>query len=72
MKVSVSLPNDDVSYLDAQVADGRFPSRSAAFHAAVRSLRFRDLGEQYAQAATEWRESGDEAVWDATLTDGLE
>jgi hypothetical protein len=41
-------------------------------HAAVRSLRNRDLEAQYAEAAKDWHESGEEAVWDVTVADGLD
>lgn len=72
MKVSVSIPDSDLDYLDEQVTAGLYPTRSAAVHAAIRSLRTRDLEAQYAEAGREWRESGEQAVWDATLADGLD
>ena len=72
MKVSVSIPDDDVAYVESQVAGGRFPSRSAVIHAAIKSLRTRDLEAQYAEAAREWHESGEQAVWEVTVADGLD
>lgn len=72
MKVSVSIPDSDLDYLDRQVAAGLYPTRSAAIHAAVRSLRTRDLEAQYADAARDWRDSGDEAAWEVTIADGLD
>lgn len=72
MKVSVSIPDDDLAYVQTQVASGRYPTRSAVMHAAIRSLRTRDLEAQYAEAARDWRESGEEAVWDVTNADGLD
>jgi putative addiction module CopG family antidote len=72
MKVSVSIPDDDVAYLQSQVDAGRFPSRSAVLHAAVRGMRDRDRSADYAAAWDEWAESGDAALWEATIADGFE
>lgn len=71
MKVSVSLPDDDIAFLDARVADERAPSRSAALHEAVRLLRRADLEAEYAEAFTEWAGSEDEEVWEAVVGDGV-
>lgn len=66
MKVSVSLPADDVAFLD-EFAVNHDESRSAALQRAVRLLRHRDLGDQYEAA---WA-SDDAADWDTTVADGL-
>lgn len=71
MKLSVSLPDADVAFLDAQIEAGEYSSRSAVLHRAVRLLRAADLDDAYAEAWQEWSESGDAAVWDATAGDGL-
>ena len=70
MKVSVSLPDDDVAFLD-EYARAHGDSRSAALHRAVRLLRERGLGADYAAAWEDW-EAGDGATWDAVTGDGLE
>jgi Arc/MetJ-type ribon-helix-helix transcriptional regulator len=72
MKVSVSIPDDDLAFLESQIAEGRFPNRSAAIHGAIRSLRTRHLESQYAEAAKDWRESGEEGAWEVTLADGVD
>lgn len=72
MKVSVSLPDDDVDFLDNYARTQGFESRSAVVHKAVRLLRAADLGAAYAQAWDEWSESGDADDWDATAADGTE
>ena len=72
MKVSVSITDDDLGFIESQVAEGRYPTRSAAMHAAIKSLRARDLEAQYAEAAREWQASGDQAAWDVTVGDGLD
>ncbi|TPW13652.1 MAG: hypothetical protein FD127_1887 [Acidimicrobiaceae bacterium] len=71
MKVSVSLPDDDVEFLDTYAEREGFASRSAVVHKAVRMLRASELGSAYEEAWAEWATSDDSAVWDATTTDGL-
>jgi Arc/MetJ-type ribon-helix-helix transcriptional regulator len=71
MKLSVSLPEEDVHFLDEAVARGDAPSRSAALHSAIELLRAAGLEDDYAAAFTDWAVSEDAAVWDATTGDGL-
>jgi Arc/MetJ-type ribon-helix-helix transcriptional regulator len=71
MKLSVSLPDDDVEYLDEYARAQRLESRSAALHKAVRLLRASELGSAYEDAWTEWAESDDDQLWDAVVDDGL-
>ena len=71
MKVSVSLPAEDVEFLDAYAASQATGSRSAAVHKAVRLLRAAELGAAYEEAWDEWTETGDDEVWAATASDGL-
>ena len=70
MKVSVSLPDEDVAFLDSY-AKRRGDSRSAALHRAVRLLREHGLGGDYAAAWEEW-EAGGTSDWDVTTGDGLD
>jgi Arc/MetJ-type ribon-helix-helix transcriptional regulator len=70
MKVSVSLPDEDVDFLDAYADSQGFASRSAVVHKAVRLLRASELGPAYEDAWDEW--SGEDAdAWDSTVSDGL-
>jgi len=71
MKLSVSLPDDDVEFLDAYAKARGIESRSAAVHAAVRQLRVSELGTAYEDAWQEWAESGAADEWDAVTGDGL-
>lgn len=71
MKVSVSLPDEDVGFLDAYAEREGFGSRSAVLHKAVRLLRASELGSAYEDAWAEWATSGDGKSWDATAADGL-
>ena len=72
MKVSISLPEDDVEFLDAYAQSQGIESRSAVVHKAVRLLRVSDLGEAYEEAFTSWDDDGESAVWDTVAADGLE
>ena len=71
MKVSVSLPEEDVDFLDSYAHEAGITSRSAAVHKAVDLLRASQLGDAYEDAWTEWAESGDEDGWDDAAADGL-
>ena len=70
MKVSVSLPDDDVEFLDAYADREGFPSRSAVLHKAVRLLRASELGSAYEEAWSEWSATEDSVLWDSTTSDG--
>jgi Arc/MetJ-type ribon-helix-helix transcriptional regulator len=71
MKVSVSLPEADIEYLDQYALDQGLGSRSAAVHKAVRLLRASGLGSAYEEAWADWADSGEADIWDATTSDGL-
>lgn len=71
MKVSVSLPSEDVEYLDAYAHRLELGSRSAALHKAVRLLRAAELSADYESAWDEWADEEDAAAWEPTAGDGL-
>lgn len=71
MKLSVSLPDEDVEFLDAYASDQGFASRSAAVHKAVRLLRATELEAAYEDAFAEWEQEGEATAWDVTAADGL-
>jgi hypothetical protein len=60
----VSLPDDDVAFLDEYTADHGLGSRSAALQAAVALLRTRGLAADYAAAWDEWERGPDAELWD--------
>jgi antitoxin MazE9 len=70
MKVSVSLPDDDVEFLDTYAEREGFASRSAVLHKAVRLLRASELGHAYEDAWAEWDAADDGALWETTSADG--
>lgn len=69
MKLSVSLPDDDVEFLDAVARDQGYSSRSAVLHKAVRLLHASQLGQAYEDAWIEW-DRADQSDWDRTADDG--
>ncbi len=71
MKLSVSLPEEDVEFLDAYAASEGFGSRSAALHSAVRLLRATQLGPAYEEAFSDWDQSGSAVEWEITAADGV-
>jgi Arc/MetJ-type ribon-helix-helix transcriptional regulator len=71
MKVSVSLPGEDVEFLDEYAREQGLESRSAALHRAVRLLRTAELGGAYEAAWREWAADGNADLWEPTTGDGL-
>ncbi len=71
MKISVSLPDEDVEFLDEYARTQGYGSRSAVVHAAVRILRSSKLGDAYAEAWQEWEDSGEAEIWDRAVGEGL-
>ncbi len=70
MKLSVSLSDGDVEFIDHYANEHAVGSRSAVVHRALALLRSNELGADYAAAWEEWA-SPDAELWDATVTDGL-
>ena len=71
MKVSVSLPDEDVEFLDSYAQAQGMQSRSAAVHKAVGLLRASQLEHAYEEAWAAWSARGDAEAWEATAGDGL-
>lgn len=71
MKLSVSLPDEDVEFLDTYATSKGMASRSAAVQRAIRLLRASELGAAYEDAWADWAESDDAERWDATAGDGV-
>ncbi len=72
MKISVSLPDGDIDFLDEYARSLGVRSRSAVIQRAVRLLRTAELGPAYAEAWEEWQANGDGEVWDSAVADGIE
>jgi putative addiction module CopG family antidote len=71
MKISISLSDEDVQFIDTQAGRGEFSSRSAVIRAAIHVLRDRQHTDSYAAAWDEWDSSGDDVAWDSAVVDGL-
>ena len=72
MKLSISLPDEDLAFLDQYTKDAGLESRSAALQKAVRLLRTAELREAYAAAWEEFDPSGDASLWETTVGDGID
>jgi Arc/MetJ-type ribon-helix-helix transcriptional regulator len=68
MKVSVSLPDDDVEFLDSYARDQGAQSRSAVLHKAVGLLRATQLADAYEES---WESADDAVAWETAVSDGL-
>jgi Arc/MetJ-type ribon-helix-helix transcriptional regulator len=62
MKLSVSLPDEDVQFLDAYARERGLESRSSAVHKAIRLLRASELAASYESAWDEWEGGEDRAL----------
>lgn len=71
MKLSVSIPDEDVTFLDDFAERAGLDSRSAALHRAIALLRSAELIDEYDQAFAEWNGSVDAGLWNSTARDGL-
>lgn len=71
MKVSLSIPDEDIRFLDNFARDHGISSRSAAVQQSIALLRDMELKEHFKIAMREWRESPDSKLWQSTVGDGL-
>jgi len=71
MKLSVSLSQEDVEFIDAFAARAGFPSRSAVVQRAVGMLRSGDLVSAYEVAFADWTDSGEAETWESVVADGM-
>jgi Arc/MetJ-type ribon-helix-helix transcriptional regulator len=72
VKLSVSLPDEDVAFLDEYASEIDADSRSAVIQYSIKLLRHHRLKAQYAEAMQDWEGSEDAALWDALSGEGLE
>jgi Arc/MetJ-type ribon-helix-helix transcriptional regulator len=72
MKIGVSLPDEDIRFLDEYAAAEGIASRSAVLHRAVRLLQSDVLSTAYEGAWQGWVRSMDHRLWDSTVADGLD
>ena len=70
MKISVTLSDDEVRFLDEHARLHTYPSRAAVLRKAVRVLRSSTLGDAYADAWAQWEAPGEADVWASAANDG--
>lgn len=71
MKISVSLPQEDIAFVDEYASRTEAASRSAVIHAAIEALRMAALEGEYVAAFEEWAGSEDAELWDRAAGDGM-
>lgn len=71
VKLSVSIPDEDIEFIDQYADEHRLESRSGVLQRAVSLLRASELADDYAAAWAEWTGS-DRELWATTDADGLE
>lgn len=71
VKLSVSLTEDDVAFVDEYARRRGSPSRSSVLHHAIDLLRVAELETAYEVAWEEWHQSEEAELWDAATGDGL-
>ena len=67
MRVRVSLPDDDVRFLDEYAREQGLGARSAAVHRAVRLLFISQLEASYEAAWQEFDADGEADTWEAAI-----
>ena len=71
MKLSISLREEEVGFLDSYAQSHGIGSRSGVVSAALRLLRTMELANDYEAAWAEWEDGDDAGVWDRVSGDGL-
>ncbi|MFE9921142.1 ribbon-helix-helix domain-containing protein [Streptomyces sp. NPDC005774] len=71
MRISVSLPQEDVAFIDEYAAGTEAESRSAVMRVAIELLRQAQLEQAYTEAFAEWDCGGEAGPWDRVSGDGV-
>ena len=71
VRFNVTLPDEDVAFLDAYAHAKGLGSRSAALQRAVSLLRAAELSVAYEQAWADWGDQDEADHWERTAGDGL-
>jgi hypothetical protein len=70
VKLSVSISDDDVDFIDRYADEHGVDSRSGVVQRALSLLRVVELGDAYEAAWAEWQDQGGDA-WEIAVADGL-
>lgn len=71
MKLSISLREEEVGFLDDYARAQGIKSRSGVVRTALHLLRTVELARDYAEAWDEWNDDDDTDAWERSATDGL-
>lgn len=71
MKLSISLPDEDVEFVDEYANRRGMASRSSVLHRAIDLLRESELESAYESAFDEWEDNPDSRLWETAAGDGL-
>ena len=71
MKLSISLREEEIGFLDSYARSRGIGSRSGVVSEALRLLRTMELVGEYEAAWAEWKEGDDAGAWDRVSGDGL-
>ena len=71
MKLSISLHEEEVGFIDAYARSQGIKSQSGVVKAALRLLRTMELADDYAAAWTEWGDDDDTRAWNLSSGDRL-
>jgi len=69
VKLSISVPADDLEFIDSYAGEHGVATRSGVVQRALSLLRSSQLGADYEAAWAEWA-AGDAPMWEATAGDG--
>lgn len=72
MELTISLPFEDVEFIDKYAAVNSVPGRSGVLQRALRMLKEAELEKQYEAAMDEWFHTGENDLWDGVAADGFE
>jgi len=70
VKLSVSIPDEDLEFIDRYASQHGVDSRSRVVQRAISLLRATELGDAYAAAWNEW-DDAEARAWEPTVADGL-
>jgi hypothetical protein len=70
MKLSVSMSDEDVDFIDQYASEHGIDTRSGVVQRALSLLRTTELGDDYEAAWAEW-DGTDADVWESTVADGI-
>lgn len=72
VKISVSIPEDELALLDELIAREELPNRSAGVRRAIEEFRRARLAAEYKECFSQPSFEDEAKLWEDTLADGLD